>query len=139
VLIYGGISIQNRRSLLKNGVFTTATVTDIRVDTDEEAGYDIRYSFRVGDNATRYSLSDETGRRDLWYPPTEEEWDTIQQTNEIEILYLPENPWINRPADGAGMGDPIGGLIFGILIGIIWAWTLIITIRNHRKTGQLHP
>jgi len=130
VLIYGSISIQNRRSLLENGVVTTATVTDVRVDTDEEAGYDIRYSFRVGDRATLYSLSDETKRRNLWYPPTDEEWEIILQTNEIEVIYLPENPWNNRPVDGAGIGDPIGGLILGILIGIIWVWTLINTIRS---------
>jgi hypothetical protein len=137
LLIFGNASINNKHSLINEGVITNAAVTNVRVDVGEEVGYDIQYQFRVGDDGIWYSYADETGRQNLWYTPTKKEWEIIKQTERIKIAYLPNDPWINRPLGDKGEVDAYGGLIFGILLGILWLWLLIVTIKNQRDSRQL--
>jgi hypothetical protein len=136
-LIFGNASINNKRSLKNEGVITNAAVTNVRVDAEEEVGYDIQYQFRVGDDGIWYSFADETGRHNLWYAPTKEEWEIIKQTKLIKVAYLPNDPWVNRPLGDTGEIDAYGGLIFGILLGVLWLWLFIVTIKNMRDSRQL--
>lgn len=135
IIILGLSTLQNRQHLINKGVETNAIITNIRYDTDSEVDHQVQYKFTTEDAEIQYSFSDETGRRNLWYAPTEGEWEDIQNHDRIRVAYLPENPWINRPLDNINTGYAFGLVLLGISIGAVWFWLF----RENKKRSRRPP
>lgn len=123
----------NQISLSNSGASVIATVTDSRIDeTADRSGqhtyYEVQYEFSV--NATGYSYSDETGRRNLWASIPRSDWDTARATGQIEVLYQPDNPWNNRPA--AKEIDIGVSVMLIVLFGGFAALILFLLVRAKR-------
>ncbi|MBN2083703.1 MAG: hypothetical protein JW748_00665 [Anaerolineales bacterium] len=118
---FGAKAIHNENQLRERGVVTDAEVTGIRPDAGDEndVGYDIQFQFVVEDGGTRYSYADVLNRRNLWYSPTQAEWSYIRETNRIRIVYLPGDPWVNRPLGRNPMMDSIAALAMGLMAGAL--------------------
>jgi hypothetical protein len=125
-MLYLGISsVNDENNLRSNGAITTARVTDSSVDKENGTDvYHIKYRFSIDGGKTWYSYSDRTGRHDIWCPIAGEHWQVTQETKQVEVLYLRDKPWINRPVDSTiGMFDMWAGVCLGIL-----PWLLCLTI-----------
>jgi len=114
-LFLGSAAIANEDRLASKGIGTTAAVTATRRETGGSGGlgYELQYEFQVASGGARYSYSDELGRRNLWYAASSAEWEIAQSTGRIRVLYLPENPWVNRPLDESPVGDAIAAIVMG--------------------------
>jgi hypothetical protein len=97
-LLFLGIStiVQDLR-LDKEGVVTFAKIANNQefIDDNGQKRHQIQYQFIVDDNL--YTYADSTGRQNLWHSISKEEWNSLRETNQIKIVYIPDNPWINRP------------------------------------------
>ncbi len=123
-------TILNESALQSNGVTIIATVTDSQIS--EKTGryqsgysYDIRYSFQV--NGAVYTYSDATGRRNLWSSIPESVWNEATATNQIQVIYQPDNPWNNRPT--INNPDMAAFIVLGIILVAILV-PLFIAIRR---------
>lgn len=132
-MLYLGISSAYYEDKLRSiGAIATARVTDSRVDEEKGAEvYHIKYRFSIDGGRTWYSCSDRTGRHDIWCPVAGEHWQAIQETQEVEVLYLPDKPWINRPVHSTiGMFDMWAGVCLGSLP---WLLCLIVWLNKKRN------
>ncbi len=122
--------------LLNNSINTDKVVAEI---TEHREWHDniieIRYKFQVSNDQTWYSASEVlTKKQNLWMAITDSVWkDAINRGNLIEVIYLKDNPWVNKPISQAGipMWD---SLCLWSLIFAIDAYSLyefIIIIRNY--------
>jgi hypothetical protein len=96
--LYVGIkTLLDERDLRLHGLSLNARVTAFdRVQTNSKA-FHLKYSF-TPDGIQTYSCADQTATlRDLWCPVTPEQFALSEQTHLIEVVYLPRDPWINRP------------------------------------------
>ena len=105
------LELDHEASLVQDGVLTAAAITDYRVSTrfsryNSGDSYDVQYQFSLDDGVSVYTGSDATGRRNLWRSIPESDYETAITSGKIEILYLPQNPWVNRPlkSDAADLG-----------------------------------
>ena len=57
--------------------------------------HEVRYEFTVRGQA--YNRTDGTGRHDLWSTMEEPAWEEAKGTGTVEVLYLDDDPWVNRP------------------------------------------
>ncbi len=125
----GAKAIANENLLLEKGVVTTAVVSGRRVDSrnESEVGNEFQYQFRMEGGEIQYSYADILNRRNLWYAPSKAEWNAAKETNRIQVLYLPDDPWVNRPLDRSPMGDNIAVILVGISAGVLSASGLPFT------------
>lgn len=104
-------------SLGEGAVTTRARVVDVRIMTSSKRGdsYELRYAFEVG--GATYSYRDATGRTDLWATLEHPAWEDARRHGEVEVAYLPADPWTNRAVHEAGspVGDHLAGLCMGLL------------------------
>jgi hypothetical protein len=116
-IFLGSAAVANEDLLKSHGIATDAIVTDTQRDTGRygESGYKLHYQFQPEAGGDWYSYSDELDRRNLWYSPSMAEWELAQSTQRIRILYLPDDPWINRPVDESPVGDAIAGMVLGLM------------------------
>lgn len=123
--VYGGIGAVNASGLQSQGKVVEATITQSK--TGEQNAYEIQYEFRLGDGATAYSHSDETGRRNLWVTVSEK-----PTANTVEVRYLPSNPWVNGLANGtsSSLGSALTALGVGVLFACVGLFLLISDIRR---------
>jgi hypothetical protein len=96
------LELDHEASLVQDGVITTANITDYRISsrfsrTNSGDSYDVQYEFSLDNGASAYTSSDATGRRNLWRSIPQSDYETAITSGKIEILYLPQNPWVNRP------------------------------------------
>ena len=141
----------NHARLEKRGVQVTARVTEAR--TDEFRGattFELRYAFEVPGNPRTFTLTDETGRENLWATTDgQPEWELAQQTGRVQVLYLPDDPTINRlvTRHGHPLGDPATGVVLGLLLigmsagvgwleasGQGWRWRRLVARMRGGKT-----
>ena len=123
-----GIGLISELTLSQNGVTTMATVTDTEMSyTNGNPTYDVQYEFSI--NGQVYTCSDPTGRRDLWCGVSYSEYQSADATQQIQVLYLPDNPWNNRPADKSPDTPIFIVIIVSLLVFLIPA--LII---NHNQS-----
>jgi hypothetical protein len=142
----------NHDRLEKRGVQVTARVTEARKDEIRGApSFEIRYAFEVAGNPRTFTLTDETGREDLWATTDgQPEWELAQQTGRVQALYLPDDPTINRLVTRRGhpLGDPVGVLVLGLLLlgmsagvgwleasGQGWRWRRLVARMRGVKGG----
>jgi hypothetical protein len=131
------LELDREASLLQDGVITTANITDYRVSyrfsrTNSGDSYDVQYQFSLDNGASVYTSSDATGRSNLWRSIPKSEYETAITSGKIEILYLPQNPWVNRPlkSDAADLGT----LLIIDLLGL--ASTLVAFGVSRRYVSQ---
>jgi hypothetical protein len=131
------LAFDQEASLLQAGVITKANITGYRVSdsvsrTNSGTSYDVQYQFSLDNGASAYTSSDVTGRRNLWRSIPKSEYETAITSGKIEVLYLPQNPWVNRPlnSDAADLGT----LLIIDLIGL--ASTLVAFGVSRRYVSQ---
>lgn len=103
-----------------------------------DAKDEIKYRFRINGDETWYSASDMTGRRELWIPIIKSAWAAAQQSQTIEVAYLPDDPWVNRPVEQAGhpLLDSLCGWGLLLLPDVVALFELTMIIRNFSRVRQ---
>lgn len=138
VIIIEGLAFKGFHSqyLLDNLTHTNKVVAEITGHREwHDNIMEIRYRFQVEDDQTWYSASDAmTGKKNLWMPITELEWqDIVRRGQLVDVLYLQNNPWINKPVNQTGI--PVwDSLCLWSLLFAIDAYSIyefIIMIRNY--------
>lgn len=116
----GAVDIAAEMRLRGGGDIVEAEVLDTRIMSSRKVGttHELLYSFTLPGDPQKYTLSDGTGRDELWTSVPEADWHTAEKSRKVSVRYLPENPWISRPVNSgaAPLGDPIAGLVLGLLI-----------------------
>jgi hypothetical protein len=135
MLFFGFSSLYADLRLNDHGVSATADVLDTKIWSDSGTErYQVKYVFRTEDGG-QYSCADSVGRHDLWCTITKVGWRELQTTKQVEVRYLPENPWINRME----MIDPPPSLtepLVAILMGIA-PWVLLVYACVLKKKNKL--
>jgi len=92
--------------------------------------------FRVGNGATAYSHSDETGRRNLWVTLPAKATSTT-----VQVAYLPGDPWVNSPVSVASSssGSALTGLGTGVLLVRVGLFFLVSDIRSRSRKRSPRP
>ena len=125
---FGGKAFMQQKRLKEYGVRVVATVTDARSLPDgQRESFDVRYAFQVPDRAGTFTLSDVNGAN-LWATTDgQPEWELARATGHVDVLYLPEDPRVNRliRRNGNPVGDPGAVFIIGVMIAgaaLVIAW-----------------
>jgi len=131
----GAITYANQERLGERGVRVMARVTDARdLRQGSRETFDLRYAFDVADHPRTFTLGDELGRSDLWATTDgRAEWEKAQQTGQVEVIYMPDDPGINRLA--SRHGNPLGDAAAVILLGLLVAG-VCLRIGWLEATGQ---
>ena len=125
----GVFTYVNQERLGQHGARVTARVTDARhMRQGSRESFELRYAFEVPGRAGTFTLGDELGRADLWSTTDgQTEWETAQDSGQVDVLYLPSDPRINRlvsrhgnPLGDAGAGFLLGLLLAGVCLRIGW-------------------
>jgi hypothetical protein len=128
-MVYLGIiSLYNENELNKNGIVTTAVVIDTRISNDSDVTtYEVKYQFEVNNDGITYSYSDSTGRDNLWCRISHEQWQQLDNSKELEVKYLRNNPRINRVVNSSQ--EPwIGDALVVVIIGFA-PWIILIIVK----------
>ena len=144
VIVWLGIqAVRNELHLRDKPAVADAKITDastyvITRNNIESTEYEVRYAFQVPGHTETFTHADETSRTDLWATLTNKsDWEAARAAGSLEVIYLPENPWVNRPvlAGNAPLGDSFAGLGLGAalaLTGLIGALVIAQRIRAKR-------
>lgn len=115
---FGAASVMDQQRLNEHGVRIAATVTDTRYMQERRGdSFEVRYAFQVADHPGTFTLGDESGSN-LWATTDgQQEWERARSTGHIDVLYLPENPTVNRLITRRGnpIGDPAAGVVLGVM------------------------
>jgi len=113
--IYG---VVQELTLRWSGKETTATAIDFRTYKGRYSGmsYQVQYVFSLPKN------DKEVFRQKRWFPFEDniwsslplDEWNEVQTTRKVDVLYLPGQPWVTRPK--SFVRDPL--LDIGAALGI---------------------
>lgn len=112
-------SVRNELRLREESVVTEAQVVEWRVMVNrrQHRSYEVRYQFYAPEQGAWYSAADETGRDNLWATLPEEEWNVATNQGRLQVVYLPSNPRVNRPASDRGN---LRDALFGGLLGLVF-------------------
>lgn len=121
-------SYQNEVALRSAGVPTCARITA----TQHSRNAEVRYAFDVGGET--FSHSDATGRSDLWASLTDETWELASAQGCVEVVYLSDDPSVNRPRVQGDRAQHVGGFAFFVLILLLTGGGLLAVVRNARAT-----
>jgi len=119
--LYIALELDHEANLLQNGVTIQATVTNKRISKGTQ--YEVQYRFSPTDEASSYTFSDATGRTNLWASLTKPDYDTAMTSGQVDILYVPSNPQINRPLRRAS-STPDTGLLM-VIGAVMFVCTLL--------------
>ena len=132
------ISFQEEQSLASGGMRTMAFAREWRVYQGRGGrSYQLRYDFKVAGRAedfTRRALFPYE-RKDLWESLPEPDWEQTRRTGRIEVIYLPNDPWTNRPAQTAGerRNDRMIGMVAGVGFAIAGLVSLAVGFSQYRQ------
>lgn len=114
--------------LFYNGQNITAKVSKVGVSKGRQR---IQYFFMI-DNE-RYSYADRTGRRNLWARYS----DSVVENANIEVLYYPPNPWINKPFASINPQsfwinevDVLAGIV---IFAVLWGFDVLVIVNKLYK------
>ena len=106
----GVLDIANESALQSRGQVADAIVTDTATKSRYIvfASYRLQYRFQVGEHRfwhdgsilrNLYSLMQKPDRppKEYWAETTQVDWDHGSRSKRVKVLYLPNDPWINRP------------------------------------------
>lgn len=135
LLSYAGtIEVISELRLREGAATIEAKVRDTRIMTSTRTGdsFELQYTFEVPGSSTTYSRTDATGRTDLWASVPEGEWQAARKSKKLTVSYLPADPWNNRPAhaDEMPLGDPIAGVVLGLVFALPCLLLLILWLRR---------
>lgn len=141
ISVLGAVESNNAYRLEKFGQTITADVNNYSIFTQKTGKtYEVQYTFTIPGDATVYSMSDETTRKDLWAELPYEEWEKSRaESGTILVTYLPEKPWINHPASAEGKMDAY--LVFGLfgIVSLLFPIGLYMQYRKVKKNnGAFH-
>jgi hypothetical protein len=128
-LVYLGAStLADEKALQERGRVTFARVTEAKILSNKNPPeYQVRYTF-TPDGVGWFSYSDRTTRRNLWASLPQEVWAQATSSSWLRVRYLPEDPWVNEPANSEGTPsrrDAIAGIVLGampwLIVIFIWA------------------
>jgi hypothetical protein len=132
MLLFGISTIARELALSDHGKTILAGVENSKTWTDSgNLRYQVKYRFQPGDGGDWYSCGDITGRRDLWCTISLDGWRQLRETKQVEVRYLPENPWINKLSltdESSAILEGIIGLLFGIA-----PWVFLLYFRSIRR------
>jgi hypothetical protein len=132
VMLYLGVkTMVDDQALQTEGRKLNARITALNHSAGgSSAVYEVKYSF-TPDGINWYSCADQTFRRDLWCPVTPEQYQQAEKSRLFEVVYVPRNPWINRPGQSSTRTfDSVAGICLGILPWVILLW-IILSRRSH--------
>jgi hypothetical protein len=135
MLLFGISTIARELSLNDHGEIILADVEDSKTWSDSgNIRYQVKYRFQTEAGGGEYSCGDVTGRRDLWCTISLEGWRQLRETKQVEVRFLPENPWINQ-LTLADVPSPMPEAIIGILFGLA-PWGFLLYVRAVSKNGS---
>jgi hypothetical protein len=131
-------SLEEELTLRTNGIPTMATVREWRIFKGRyETSYEVRYAFKVAGRPEEFTHRDlfPCEREDLWESVPQPVWEESQRTQKVEVIYLADDPWINRPAapEGNRRADRITGMVVGAGWGIAGAVGLAVGFWQYRR------
>jgi hypothetical protein len=126
LIVLGAMSAINVSTLQNQGRVVEATITQSQAD--QSNGWEIKYEFRVGGDATTYSSGDATGRKNLWVSVPQK-----PTANTVQVRYLPSDPWTNDLATANRMESDLTGLGAGVFFVLMGGLFLLSEIRNRQK------
>ena len=126
-LAISAVEYREESLLQREGINVRATVTDAHIIQKRSAVYELKYKFQPSGKNEWYTCVDSLRTKNGWCGVPKQEWETARSTNGIEIIYLPRDPWINRPvsnpptitallATGLGFGVATLGLLILYLV-----------------------
>jgi hypothetical protein len=123
VIVVGVREYRDAQRLDRAGVRVVADVVGTRImQSGSRQSFEIQYSFTAPGRAGTFGLSDSLGRSNLWTATDgEPEWNHAQQTGQVDVLYLPDDPSINRLV--THHGTPLADNAAAILLGLMLAGT----------------
>ena len=109
------------RRLKKSGATVDADVVETRIShgTHFDTSYDVRYRFRLA-GSDRWFTREERGtsRTDLWSSLPKDQWERAKQDGLVRVVYVIDDPRINRPVANASESDALS---------ILWvSWVVLI-------------
>ena len=122
MLYVDGVEILNEFRLQGSGVETDARVTE---RGDGLFYFEVRYAFSPLNVRKTYSHADPF-EKDAWTMISEAEWRASEASGQIQVLYLPDNPAINRPLNPERAPTTVYSL--GFMFTLLWAATPITLI-----------
>jgi len=118
----GAGSIMRELRLRDGGHTIAAEVLGSRImESRRGTSHELRYRFQLPGSPIVYTMTDETGRDDLWASvASKADWDAARSSGRVLVSYLPEDPTKNRPVQAGAMplGDSIAGLVLGLMMAI---------------------
>lgn len=119
------VTVRNELALREHRLVARGIVTARQISRSRSGSTtpSVRYTFTVPGSPTLYSHGDAMGRRDLWAATTPEAWGAAGVGGPIDVAYLPDDPWVNRPSaiGSSPLGDPIAGFAVGAAIALIFS------------------
>jgi hypothetical protein len=137
VLRSGWVGVSEELGLQSRGVTVRADVHDWRVKTSRYGtSYDVLYTFSLNGGFQRFDCRDRLlpWRTGLWSSVPQEVWQKARQDAKIDVVYLPENPFVNRPqSEELPLNGPVGVTALGAILTASCAVGLLIEIRRCRS------
>jgi hypothetical protein len=122
----GVLDVAHELALQDRGQVASAVVTDTAIKYRYIAflAYRLQYRFQIEGRQfwhdgsvlrNVYSLMQKQDRTpsEYWADTTQEDWERGSRSKRIDVLYLPDDPWISRPVAASDL--PIGPLVASIL------------------------
>jgi hypothetical protein len=126
MLYLGTKTIADDQDLQTSGRIVNASITAMNQSSNKTTEkYEVKYHFSPNGGKNWYSCADQTGRQNLWCGVTKVQYQQSQKNHWIEVVYVPGNPWINRPRQSqppSRMIDSIAGIFLGITPWILLAF-----------------
>ena len=101
------ITLDREVSLQQDGLIIKAAVINERITTTRNGtSYEVQYRFNPDDQISWYTGSDAI---------TKPDYDLAIAYGTVDVIFLPQNPWINRPLrDASSNSNPVVLLISGL-------------------------
>ena len=119
--VMGAIGLVNEKRLDAHGAIVQARVTEARVQRVKASdSFQLRFAFELPGRMDTFTAEDETGRSNLWASVDgRADWEAALNNGRIAVVYLPENPRVNRLVQrhGVPVADVTAALLIGLLIG----------------------
>lgn len=111
---------------------TIAEVIDYR---EGPTMVEIRYRFQIPGDPNAYTATDVIGRTDLWIPISQRIGQAVQAQRQIQVTYLPHNPWINIPEGRLGriLEDSAAIWVMFLIFDLVWFTETFILLRNFKR------
>ena len=102
---------------LRNSTSILCAPVDARQVTGRRQDPQVRYHFELA--GERFTHGDATGRSDLWATLSEAEAERVDASGCVDIVYLANDPSVNRPRSWATHNNPLGNKIGGVLLVVL--------------------